>query len=66
MVKSNCLYYAEDGGYHWQALPVVADSVKQTQFVTRTQGWLLAEDGALLTTADGGHTWTAVNVYLVD
>jgi len=56
----NLLYRATDGGHLWEQIVVNVSSIKDVQFVSRTQGWLLTLDGLLCTTADGGLSWERV------
>ncbi len=53
------ILWSDDAGGHWQqaAVPVSSDLVA-VSFPTPKIGWAVGHDGVVLSTADGGHTWT--------
>lgn len=57
------LLHSTDGGQHWVAWLAKGVMFQQIQFTTAQDGWAVADDGSgsgLLTTQDGGRTWTQV------
>jgi len=53
-----------DGGAHWDPLPFAQETgvlLNGVSFVSAGRGWVVGADGVILSTTDGGATWTQQN-----
>jgi photosystem II stability/assembly factor-like uncharacterized protein len=60
-----------DGGVTWEPVAVpfvgsVRPNFRDLYFVDREAGWVVGEEGAMLSTTDGGFTWTRRTTGLKD
>jgi photosystem II stability/assembly factor-like uncharacterized protein len=61
------LYHTPDGGYTWNKIATV-DWTGTPVFLDANTGWVVAttgQDTSLLTTSDGGKTWSSIEAMLV-
>lgn len=55
------VWWTEDGGAHWRLAPTVQGrSIERGVFVDRNRGVFVRNDGWVVSTRDGGRTWTFV------
>jgi len=59
-VQNGKFYYTNDGGTTWWPIATNPGKLNEMSFVSTNTGWAIISN-ALLHTADGGKTWTAVN-----
>lgn len=56
------LIKTEDGGQSWQEIPYEDERrPREVYFVDEQNGWVIGKDGLVLSTTDGGNTWSVGN-----
>lgn len=60
-ISSKAIYASEDFGKNWQPLvraPSNSPIFRSIRFASRLKGWVVADNGRILHTSDGGRTWS--------
>jgi photosystem II stability/assembly factor-like uncharacterized protein len=59
LVQGKLCNAADGNGWCWQRPLPQGNAITSTTYVSNKHGWAVGEYGTILTTADGGTTWTA-------